>query len=111
MTFLTRILAATLLSLSTSGVYAVSFDCQQATSFVEKAICQNQTLSDLDDKLDTLYTTLKDGSKKPEILKKQQLKWLTKVRNICQKDTCLEKAYQKRIEALTRMLDKREEAE
>jgi uncharacterized protein len=111
MTFSIRILAVALLSLSATGVYAVSFDCQQASSFVEKAICQNQTLSKLDDELNTLYVTLKEGSKKPEILKKQQLKWLAKIRNACQNDTCLENAYQKRIEALNKMLDKREEAE
>lgn len=111
MTFLTRILTIALLSLSATGAYAVSFDCQQATSFVEKAICQNQTLSGLDDELDTLYVTLKEGSKKPEILKKQQLKWLAKIRNACQNDTCLEKAYQNRIATLSKMLDKRNEAE
>jgi uncharacterized protein len=93
-----RILSLTALMMFMSTAYAVSFNCQKAKSFVEKAVCQDPTLSDLDDELGSLYQSAIDNSTKPaaSALKKQQLKWLAQ-RDACQTNACVKKAYQKRI--------------
>ncbi|HFO7640998.1 TPA: lysozyme inhibitor LprI family protein, partial [Escherichia coli] len=38
---------------------AVSFDCSKAKSYSEKLICNNSELSELDDKLNSLYQKVK----------------------------------------------------
>jgi uncharacterized protein len=93
-----RVLGVSVLAVFASTAQAVSFDCQKAKSFVEKAVCQDPTLSDLDDELGSLYQSAMDNSTKPaaSALKKQQLKWLAQ-RDACQTNACVKKAYQKRI--------------
>jgi uncharacterized protein len=105
-----RTLLLTVFSVFATTSQAVSFDCQKANSFVENAICQNQTLSALDDELATVYQAAQDASKNQEVLKKQQLSWLKNKRNVCQTNSCLEKAYKKRIAALGKLSDGSTEA-
>lgn len=97
-----RVLSWTVLAVFASTAQAVSFDCQKAKSFVEKAICQDSVLSDLDDELGALYQSAMDSSSKPAAaaLKKQQMKWLSQ-RDTCQTNACVKKSYQKRIIDLT----------
>ena len=91
-----RMLSLALLSLFVSTAQAVSFDCQKAKTFTEKAICQDQELSALDDELDSLYQTAEAKSKNPNALKKQEAKWMNE-RDKCQTNVCVKKSYQKRI--------------
>lgn len=105
-----RTLLLTVFSVVATTSQAVSFDCQKASSFVEKAICQNQTLSALDDELATAYQAAQDASKNQETLKKQQFSWLKNKRNVCQTNSCLEKAYEKRIAVLNKLSDSSAEA-
>ncbi len=97
-----RVLSLTALAVFASTAQAVSYDCQKAKTFTEKAICQDPTLSDLDDELGSLYQSAIDNSTKPAAaaLKKQQLKWLSQ-RDTCQTNACVKKSYQKRIIDLT----------
>lgn len=95
-----RILGLTGLMAFASTASAVSYDCQKAKTFTEKAICQDQELSALDDELNTLYNDAEAASKNPKLLKKQEAKWLA-TRDACQTNGCVKKAYQKRIIDLT----------
>ena len=91
-----RLLSLAVLSVFVATAQAVSFDCQKAKTFTEKAVCQSPELSALDDELDTLYQAEAAKSKNPKALKKQEDKWL-KERDACQTEVCVKKAYQKRI--------------
>lgn len=95
-----RVLSLTVLSAVSISSQAAGFDCQKAATFVEKAICQDQTLSVLDEELVSVFKTALANSKNPAALKKQQLNWLKTKRNACQTNACLEKVYQERIAAL-----------
>jgi uncharacterized protein len=95
-----RVLSLLTLALLASTAQAVSFDCQKAKTFTEKAICQNPELSALDDELDAEYQAVKAKGGNNKALKKQQDKWL-KERDACQTEGCVKKAYQKRIIDLT----------
>lgn len=77
-----------------------AFDCNKASTVVEKAICNNPQLSQLDLTLSGLY---KAAITKDSGIKAEQRKWL-KQRNKCnenQLEACLEKSYAKRIKQLS----------
>jgi uncharacterized protein len=95
-----RIALLTALAAFATASQAVSFDCQKAKTFTEKAVCQDPELSAVDDQLSDLYKTAEASSKNPKALKKEQEKWL-KTRDTCQTNACVKKAYQKRIIDLT----------
>ena len=96
-----RVLGVIALGVFSATAQAVSFDCQKAATFVEKAVCQDPVLSVLDDKLSAAFNTALNNSSNPKALKKQQLNWLKTKRNICQTNACLEKAYSERIVELS----------
>ena len=79
---LIRIALLTALAAFATTSQAVSFDCQKAKTFTEKAICQDPELSAVDDELDGLYAAAAANSKNPKALKKEQEKWL-KTRDTC----------------------------
>lgn len=80
---------------------AASFNCQDATRKLEKAICSNEKLSQLDEHMSNYYfklkATLEDDSSKN--LLKQQREWLKQRTKKCKSHspTCLIKLYQSRI--------------
>jgi uncharacterized protein len=96
-----RLLSLAVLSLFVSSAYAVSFNCQKAKTFIEKAICQNPELSELDDELGSLYQLALTDNKHPDVFKKQQLGWL-KQRDTCQTIDCVKKSYKQRIATLNK---------
>lgn len=59
-----------------SEVYAVSFDCKNASNWMEKAICRQSDLGKLDDQLSEAYNAALKKSKNPEIIKTEQRQWL-----------------------------------
>lgn len=86
-----------LLEMFFQNVSAASFDCNKASTNIEKAICQNSELNSLDEKLASLYKSIK--SKYPtyiaENLTFHQKAWLKKRNTDC-KDAnidCLGVAY------------------
>jgi uncharacterized protein len=85
--------------LFSSQTYAVSFDCSRASTFVEKQICTDSLLGNLDDALSQNYRGMLSsnfgGSKKS--LKEEQLMWLSN-RNKCTNAKCLIDAYRKRVD-------------
>jgi len=89
--------------IAVNSVLAASFDCKKAGTVVEKAICNNVQVSELDGKLGEIYLQLKKSLPKNEFnqLKIEQRDWLKK-RNICGSDTlCLFRLYEQRIAELS----------
>ncbi len=83
-------------------LYASSFNCDKATTSVEKSICSSLSLSQLDDKMSIKYTFIKKRISKNEnkIFLKAQRQWL-KEKSKCETNSsienCLISIYQDRI--------------
>ncbi len=93
---------------SHAPVYAASFDCNKASTKIEKMICSNPELSKLDDELGKVYLKMiKDvgGKYKNELLiRRLQKGWLFFYRRKCEDAQCLKDVYQKRIKDLRYIL-------
>lgn len=83
---------------------AASFDCAQASSPPEKAICAESRLSELDEQLAYSYKGTAAAVADLDRLKAGQLAWL-KSRNQCPDNACLLNAYQRRIRELDRYVE------
>jgi uncharacterized protein len=89
-------------ALAAAAAQAASFDCQKATTFVEKEVCNVNLLGRLDDALAENYrfmlaADIGDGARKQ--IRADQRKWLGD-RNKCTTGTCVQKAYRVRIDAV-----------
>jgi uncharacterized protein len=92
--------AALLLSLSNICFAAgPSFNCEKASTKVEKMICSDKNLSESDAMVAEQYKDVTENDTNPAV-KRRQLSWLKTVRNACTDVACLEKAYDKRSEEL-----------
>lgn len=98
----THILLAALLGASCSAFAAPSFNCEKASTNVEKMICADQTLSDADSVVSDMYKEVLSTAGNPNQVKQEQRQWLTKVRNSCKTLDCLAKAYDMRYNKLQR---------
>lgn len=76
--------------------FAVSFDCNNASTPVEHIICSNSELSSLDDELSQLY---KSAVAQNIDIKQSQREWV-KNRNLCEFDSCLINSYKDRVDEL-----------
>jgi hypothetical protein len=81
-------------------VHSASFDCAKAKTKIEKLICANPKLSQLDEKVSALYKKVLEQSPVPEDTKEQQREWVKDPRNLCKDAACLEEAYASRISDL-----------
>lgn len=88
------------LFLAWSAVHAASFDCAKASTSIEKTICADSQLSDLDSKLMQAYRQTLSAAGNGDAVKAEQRAWLLQVRNECQDAACLKLAYSDRIAAL-----------
>lgn len=79
---------------------AASFDCNKASTSVEKRICANPQLSNLDSTLDSAYRLVlrSDYPNKDEVRRGQKT-WLAE-RDRCTSDECIQFAYEARITKL-----------
>jgi len=75
---------------------AASFDCTKAVSRVEKSICSEPLLSELDTLLSRTYKKVLTHTSSRQAVKASQYKWL-KIRNKCDDDDCLKNEYLSRI--------------
>jgi uncharacterized protein len=84
-----------------SGASAASFPCEKAATSVEKMICGNAAVSDLDEYLGRYYAAGRDelGAAK-NCLAANQKEWLRTVRNPCTDAKCLERVYLARLAEL-----------
>ena len=99
--FMRYLLFVLVLSLATM-TQAHSFDCEKASSLVEKLICQNDTLMELDTKMNTLYRQL-IGHPEDQSLVSDQRKWL-KERNLLKSEKELIYFYASRVDELEELL-------
>ena len=82
-----------------------SFNCEGELTSLERSICSEQSIAELDAKLAKTYKARKDTSEKQNELKKTQLEWLSYRNNVCSKTEfgtaeryqCLKAVYQSRL--------------
>lgn len=99
---MTHILLAVALLLGTAhAVQAQSFDCKKAQSRVEKLICGNDTLKELDEYLGRYYAAGRaELGEAASCLESDQAQWLKSTRDACMDAACLESAYLNRLSEL-----------
>jgi uncharacterized protein len=95
---------AFLLLIISGNVHPASFDCSHATTSVEKLICADQGLSQLDENLSRTYQEVLRSMPKLTGLKQEQAKWLREVRDLCTDGKCLEREYRNRLVAIEKLL-------
>ena len=84
------------------ALWAAGFDCSKAASDVEKTICKDQSLSDLDGQLMGAYqkASAAVAPSNKDALVKEQRNWIKYVRNACGDAACLREVYTSRIALL-----------
>lgn len=80
---------------------AAGFDCSKASTSIEKMICNDRILSDLDSAMSNLYS-----SKKNDKLKEIQLDWIKNKRNLAHSSDELRALYAEHIQFLSTYVDK-----
>lgn len=83
-----------------SSDYETSFDCEQASSKVEKMICSTGELAALDLRLARIYEMALELSANRSAVKARQRQWLATERNVCSDVECVKTAYARRIREL-----------
>ena len=92
-----RLLLVILVSCSAPAM-AASFPCEKAQIRIEKAICADTELSQLDEYLARYYGGARAGlGAGAACLAADQRSWLGKTRNACADTACLKKAYLERL--------------
>lgn len=79
---------------------AASFDCAKAGTSIEKLICSDNQLSELDSQLAETYALARTQSSNSDQIKSEQRDWLKNVRNRCADIDCFRSAYTARLSAL-----------
>lgn len=81
---------------------AASFPCTGTLTAVERQVCADATLSQLDEHLLRYYTAARQvlGTSGAECLATDQRRWLRTVRNACADAACLNAAYLQRLSVL-----------
>ncbi|WP_414440949.1 lysozyme inhibitor LprI family protein [Burkholderia sp. 22PA0106] len=97
--FAAACLMAALTGIGTSAAQAASFDCKAARTGVERSICSQPALGDLDSQLDTTYRQTVARAADPAAVSRSQRAWLAE-RNRCGDAACIEQAYRDRLGAL-----------
>lgn len=80
--------------------YGAGFNCAKAGTWVEKTICADAQLSQLDEQLMTTYKKALSTKADSSAVKTAQRSWLQSVRNACQDVACLKQAYSTRLAEL-----------
>lgn len=101
---LKKVLATTIVFSGIAGisglVQAASFDCAKAVTNIEKLICSDPAISQLDSDLGIAYKSAMVKAENKDALKQEQRVWLKTCLNTCKEVECLSEAYGKRIAEL-----------
>jgi uncharacterized protein len=98
---ITIVLTAALLLPAEPPAVAQSFDCAKAQTQVEKLICSDAGLRELDEHLGRYYAAGRDAVEGASAcLQSDQAQWLKAVRNQCADASCLKAAYLDRLGGL-----------
>ena len=81
-----------------------SFDCANATTLVERLICDNGELSKMDARMSIAYFTFRSRTEDRRQHLAEQRAWLKNDRDRCQTIPCLNLSYQRRINELEILL-------
>ena len=82
------------------GALAASFGCYGELTAQERLICNDESLSALDIRLNSLYSVAVLVTKPASSIRAKQREWLQTVRNKCDDAQCLTNAYQQRVDSL-----------
>jgi hypothetical protein len=97
-------LAPLLLAGTALPALGASFDCAKAQTWAEQALCNDETLGQLDERLDAAYRTAREAAKGDaaalERLVSRQRAWLAE-RDGCKITPCLTRLYAQRLAELT----------
>lgn len=85
---------------SSNQPIAPSFNCQNASTRVEKMICNSEELARLDAQLSVVYKNVLAIDPDKELLKKYQDNWRKTIRDVCSIESCVKSAYKNRIAEL-----------
>ncbi|CAJ3223495.1 lysozyme inhibitor LprI family protein [Burkholderia pseudomallei] len=85
-----------------SGIHA-SFDCNKASSRIEKLVCSTPDVADADTRLAAAYSAARAKSSDPDALKAEERNWLANERNACSDAACLLRVTNDRIAHLSSM--------
>ncbi|MDO8769511.1 MAG: SH3 domain-containing protein [Burkholderiaceae bacterium] len=77
-----------------------SFNCLNASTRVEKMICNSEELAKLDAQLSVVYKATLSVDPEKELLKKYQDNWRKNIRDMCSIESCVKSAYKNRIAEL-----------
>jgi len=81
--------------------FAASFECQRNDNRVERMICSDSVVSDLDEVLARFYAGAQSALREnASCLKPDQQEWLRK-RNACKDVACMDRVYRERLAELT----------
>lgn len=97
-----RIAAVMSIAFWSASASAASFDCSKASTRVERGICVDEELSELDVHLATYFRKIISNRSRDDAaqLKKAQRQWLAEVRNQCPDTDCVKLAYLTRLAEL-----------
>ena len=96
-----RILFAVIVSLLAHSAAAQSFDCAKAQTRIEKMVCGDRSVADLDEYLGRYYSAARAGNARASsCLQSDQAQWLKTKRDTCQDANCLKAAYLDRLAEL-----------
>ncbi|MFL5814003.1 MAG: lysozyme inhibitor LprI family protein [Bdellovibrionia bacterium] len=84
----------------------LSFSCSKAHTQVEKMICQDPALTELDSKLGTSYSALMELSGRDAKYVKEQRSWL-KERNKCRSPECIKKQTEQRLSEVEELIQQK----
>lgn len=90
------ILSFLVMCIVTTQTYAAGFNCANSSTAIEKQICDNTTLSNMDTQNNVLFQAYKNTFDDGELAVIEQRHWLRMVRNVCEDITCLENVYMER---------------
>lgn len=90
--------------LITVSLFGASFDCTKAKSDAEKAICQDDELSKLDEELNKVYKEVLGKDDNKDNLKQDQHKWIEE-RGKCNNVDCIQQSYVNRLYTMTQALN------
>jgi uncharacterized protein len=99
--------AAALLLAATLPASAASFDCSKAKTEVEKAVCADPQLSELDVQLANAWRGTLNAAKDPGLMRVRQREWAAS-RDTCgegEMKTCLADSYRDRISLLQKLTE------
>ena len=86
--------------LVSANVYAASFDCHNASTSIEKMICDDNETSKLDEEMSKIYAESIKKLPNSSLLKKEQRDWIEDERKLCSNFHCLRAVYLNRINEL-----------